>query len=124
MTPERQQRRYISIEMAVRRSGLSEELVQECVMREIVADPLTDGDLCELRRVRRLQELGVNLQGIEVILHMRQQIQSLRAEMERLQRVLGPAMWGQLTWGGATGGDIEAEWRRLPPAIDQDRNER
>ncbi|MBN1656911.1 MAG: hypothetical protein JXA93_00845 [Anaerolineae bacterium] len=113
MTPERQNRTYISIKTAVRRSGLTEELVQECVMRQIVPDPLTGDDLQELRRVRRLQDLGINLQGIEVIMHMREQIQALRAEMERMQRLFGAPTWG----------DVDAEWRRLPPASDQDGGE-
>jgi hypothetical protein len=119
MTPERQARRVISIKTAVRRTGLSEEIVQECVMREMVAAPLTDEDLRELRRIRRLQELGVNLQGIEVIMHMREQIQALRAEMARLQRVFGPPTYGPPTWD-----ELDAEWRVLPPARDQDRSER
>jgi len=114
MTPERQKRTVLSIKTAVRRTGLSEEIVQECVTREIVASPLTDDELRELRRVRRLQELGVNLQGIEVIMHMRQQIEALRAEMARMQRLFGPPTWG----------DIDAEWRRLPTVRDQNRSER
>jgi len=114
MTPQRHTTTTISIKTAIRRSGLSEEVVQECVLREIVADPLTDDDLAELRRVRRLEDLGINLQGIEVILHMRQQIQALRAEMERMQRLLGTPVWS----------DIEAEWHWLPPARDQHGSER
>ncbi|HSJ58684.1 MAG TPA: hypothetical protein VLC95_15985 [Anaerolineae bacterium] len=119
MTPERQQGTYISIRTAVRRSGLSEEIVHECVMRQIVADPLTDDDLRELRRVRRLQELGVNLQGIEVIMHMRQQIQALRAEMDRMQHLFGSPTFGSPSWE-----EIDAEWRRLPPGREEYGSER
>ena len=113
MTPERQERTYISIKTAVRRTGLSEEIVQECVTRQIVTDPLTDQDLGELRRVRRLQELGVNLPGIEVIFHMRQQIQALRAEMDRMQRLFGMPTWDE----------VDTDWRILPPAQDRKRGE-
>lgn len=119
MTPERQKATYISIKTAVRRTGLSEEIVQECVTREIIAAPLTDNDVRELRRVRRLHELGVNLQGIEVIMHMREQIRGLRAEMERLQRLYGTPAYGPPEWS-----DVDAEWRVLPSARDRDRSER
>jgi len=101
---DRHQTRYISIHVAVRRTGLSERLVQECVIRELVQEPLTDTDLAQLRRIRRLQELGVNLPGIEVILQMRQRIQALQAELDRLQGTRTPnwAYW-------------EERWQRLLP---------
>jgi DNA-binding transcriptional MerR regulator len=46
----------------------------------LVAAPLTGPALAELRRIRRLKELGVNVPGIEVILQMRQRILTLQAE--------------------------------------------
>jgi DNA-binding transcriptional MerR regulator len=52
----------------------------------MVTEPFSDQDLARLRRVRRLRELGVNMQGIEVILHMRQRIELLQAELERWER--------------------------------------
>lgn len=104
MTPGRSTRTTISIQTAVRRSGLSKKVVHECVMREIVTEPLTDDDLRELRRVRRLQDLGINLPGIEAIIHMRQQILALRAELDRVQRLFGYPQW-----------QLGAEWRALPP---------
>ena len=74
---------YISIRTATRRTGLTQTVVQKCVARQLVVEPLTETDLAELRRVRRLRELGVNLQGLEIILHMRRRIQALQAELDR-----------------------------------------
>ena len=54
--------------------------------RRLVAVPITSGDLVELRRIRRLRELGVNMPGIEVILHMRRRIRALQTEVERGKR--------------------------------------
>lgn len=46
----------------------------------------TEGDIDQLRRIHRLMEdLGVNLAGVEVILHMRAQIVNLRDEIESLR---------------------------------------
>jgi hypothetical protein len=70
--------------MAVRQTGLSREQVEKIVARSLVVEPLDEADLAELRRVRRLQELGVNLQGIEIILHMRRRLEALRAELARM----------------------------------------
>ena len=95
MAPRQRQREtiYISLSTAVRRTGLSHQQVRECIERQLVAEPLTDRDLAELRRIRRLQELGANLQGIEMILHMRQRIQTLQAELNRLRGTWYPSPW-------------------------------
>ncbi len=46
----------------------------------------TERDVELVLRIQRLMnELGVNLAAVEVILHMREQILSLRAEIERLR---------------------------------------
>jgi hypothetical protein len=37
-------------------------------------------------RARRLMGLGVNIQGVEVVLHMRRRMVSLRSEMDELRR--------------------------------------
>jgi DNA-binding transcriptional MerR regulator len=55
-----------------------------------VEENLSETALCELRRVRRLMSLGVNLHGVEIIMRMRRQrirrrIQELEAELARLQ---------------------------------------
>ncbi|MGD2205283.1 MAG: hypothetical protein PVH17_00775 [Anaerolineae bacterium] len=71
---------YVNISAAARRTGLSQRLVQECIERRLVLEPLTHDDLAELRRIRRLQELGANMPGIEIILHMRRRMEELQAE--------------------------------------------
>ena len=42
----------------------------------------------ELRRIRRLTDLGVNLAGAEIILRMRRRIEELQIEIARLQTLL------------------------------------
>jgi hypothetical protein len=74
--PEKRTR--VSVGMAVQKTGLSQDELGRIVARELVSEPLSESDLAELRRIRRLRELGVNLAGIEVILHMRQRILALR----------------------------------------------
>lgn len=96
---------YIGVSVAIQRTGLPRQVVKECMTRSLVVEPLTDADLAELRRVRRLQELGVNMPGIEIILQMRRRIQSLQADLARLEQM----------WGGHAWTELEALWqRRLP----------
>jgi hypothetical protein len=108
-----QETTVVSLRVAVRRTGLTHEIVQECVQREIVREPLTEEDLVELRRIRRLRELGVNMPGIEIILHMRRRIQALQAEVERQPEMIRP---GEIQIEIRT----EERWQRLlPPALDR-----
>lgn len=111
MTDRHQKTTYITMSTAVRQSGLSFRVVRECVSRRLIIEPLTDADLAELRRIRRLQELGVNLQGIEIILHMRRRIQALQTELDRWQR-----FWDSASWA-----EVDDLWqRRLPWEPDKD----
>ncbi len=71
----------ISLSSAAETVGLSRRIVQHCVALGLVRVPLGEGDLAELRRIRRLHELGVNLAGIQVILHMRRRMDRLLADM-------------------------------------------
>ena len=49
----------------------------------------TEADLERLRMIRRLvDDLGVNLAGVEVILSMRERMLQLQAELEQLRREL------------------------------------
>ncbi|MGD8735786.1 MAG: chaperone modulator CbpM [Anaerolineae bacterium] len=86
MTGQKNRETQISLHIAVRETGLSHRVLRECTARQMVREPLSDQDLVRLRRVRRLRELGINMQGIEVILHMRQRIEKLQAELERWER--------------------------------------
>jgi hypothetical protein len=72
--------------MTIQRTGLSHDQVERIFARGLVVEPLTEADLVELRRIRRLRELGVNMSGIEIILRMRRRIETLRAELEARQR--------------------------------------
>ena len=48
----------------------------------------SDADVERVRCIKRLvDDLGVNLAGAEVILHMREQMDLLRQEVEQLQRL-------------------------------------
>jgi len=48
----------------------------------------SDADVERVRCIKRLvDDLGVNLAGAEVILHMREQLDLLRQEVEHLQRI-------------------------------------
>ena len=50
----------------------------------------SDADVERVRFIKRLvDDLGVNLAGAEVILHMREQMELLRQEMEQLQHRTG-----------------------------------
>ena len=98
-----EERNYTSVSTAMRRTGLSVEIIEECVTRRLVEEPLSDRDLAVLRRVRRLRDLGVNMAGIEVILHMRRRI-------EILQEQSGP--WDQRRqWSTAL--DTSRVWERM-----------
>jgi MerR family transcriptional regulator/heat shock protein HspR len=78
----------ITIIVAARRAGLAPCTVRRYIRRGLASEILTDNDLAELRRIRRLTDLGVNLAGAEIILRMRRQIEELQAEMARLQALL------------------------------------
>lgn len=77
----------ISIRTAARRAAVDGQVVQYCVEVGLMKERLNDADLRELRRVRRLMSLGVNLEGAEIILRMRRRIQELEAELSRLRRL-------------------------------------
>ena len=75
----------ITVTVAARRTGLSPRTVRRYVQCDLLNEALTEADLAELRCIRRLTGLGVNLAGVEIILHMRRQIEELRAEVARLE---------------------------------------
>jgi MerR family transcriptional regulator/heat shock protein HspR len=78
----------ITITVAARRTGMSPRTVRRYVRRGLADEVLTEAELAELRRIRRLTELGINLAGVEIILNMRRQIEALQAEVARLERLL------------------------------------
>lgn len=85
---ERKRTRRITVAKAASRADLDVRVVRRCVEVGVVSEGLTEDDLIDLRRVRRLTSLGVNLPGVEIILRMRRQIEELQAELARLEGVL------------------------------------
>jgi DNA-binding transcriptional MerR regulator len=86
MMENSEQTTSVTIKAAARRAGVDVYVVRHCVEIGLVDRNLTERDLAELRRIRRLMALGVNLPGVEVILRMRRHIQQLQAELIRLER--------------------------------------
>jgi MerR family transcriptional regulator/heat shock protein HspR len=78
----------ITVTVAARQAGLTAHTVRRYIRRGLLSDPLTEADLAELRRIRRLTGLGVNLAGVEVVLQMRRNIEELQAEVDRLRTLL------------------------------------
>jgi MerR family transcriptional regulator/heat shock protein HspR len=85
---QREQNVTFTITFAAYRTGISRRTIRRYIRQGLVNDTLTEAELAELRRIRRLTELGVNLAGVEIILHMRRQIEELQAEVARLQALL------------------------------------
>ncbi|MGD2103731.1 MAG: hypothetical protein PVJ55_01265 [Anaerolineae bacterium] len=84
MMNRREQATSITIEKAARKAGVEVYVARRCVEVGLMERELTEPDLAELRRVRRLMALGINLSGVEVILCMRRRIEELQAELARL----------------------------------------
>lgn len=82
----RRERTTITIRKAARQAGVDVTVVRHCIEVGVFDQRLTQEDLLELRRVRRLMSLGVNLPGAEIILRMRRRIEELEAEIARLER--------------------------------------
>lgn len=105
MARENRDRRYMDVHIIAESTSLSNTQVRHYIARGMVKEPLSEADLAELRRIRRLRELGVNLAGIEIILHMRQRMQSLHNELAHWRR-----------FAGRTGGTGQQDaWQRLLP---------
>ena len=85
---KREQTTHITITVAAHRTGLTPPTVRRYIRRSLVNETLTEADLAELRRIRRLTDLGVNLAGVEIILRMRRRIEELQAEVTRLQALV------------------------------------
>jgi hypothetical protein len=78
----------ITVTIAARRAGLEPQVVRHCVQVGLVDETLTEDELIELRRVRRLIDLGVNLEGVEIILRMRRRIVALQEDLTRLDALV------------------------------------
>lgn len=91
---ERERTTRITITVAARRTGLSPRTIRRYVQRGLVSETLTEADLPELRRIRRLTDLGINLAGVEATLHIRRRIEELKAEVTYLQALLDAVAGG------------------------------
>jgi MerR family transcriptional regulator/heat shock protein HspR len=89
--------RHYSIKIAAELCGVHEQSLRLYERRGLVAPRrspgnvrrYTDADIEQVRFIKRLvDDLGVNLAGVEVILHMRQQLVSAQAELEELRAAL------------------------------------
>ena len=85
---ETRERTALTIKRAARQARVDVTVVRHCIEVGVLKEELTQADLAELRRVRRLKSLGINLAGIEVILRMRRRIEALEADIARLNRRL------------------------------------
>jgi MerR family transcriptional regulator/heat shock protein HspR len=80
----------ITITIAAHRTGLAPCTVRRYIQMGLVDEMLTEAELAEVRRIRRLTDLGINLAGVEIILRMRRQIEELQAEVTRLEALRSP----------------------------------
>lgn len=67
-----------------RRADLPVEIIEHFIEMGVINQPASNNDLAELRRIRRLHDLEVNLAGIEIILQMRRRLAGMQAEIETL----------------------------------------
>ena len=74
----------VKLTVIARQVGLSTAIIKHCLEIDLIRQPLSGDDLAELRRIRRLRMLGVNLSGVEIILRMRRRLQAMQAEMETM----------------------------------------
>jgi hypothetical protein len=81
MTTRGEQQR--ALDSAAHQTGLEPRIIRRFVRVGLVSGSLTEQDLAELRRIRRLIELEVNLAGAEVIVRMRRRIIELQAALEQ-----------------------------------------
>jgi MerR family transcriptional regulator/heat shock protein HspR len=86
MMNEQKETVYISYTVAARRTGVSSRTIRRYIERGLIDEKLTEEHLIRLRRIRRLTGLGINLAGVEVVLHMRRQLEEMRTELERLRK--------------------------------------
>ena len=84
-----------TIRIVAQMVGMHEQSLRMYERKGLICPQRSDGNIrlfsdADVERVlfikRLVDDLGVNLAGAEVILHMREQMELLRQEMERLQR--------------------------------------
>lgn len=87
--------RFYSIKVAAELVGMHEQSLRLYERRGLVtpnrtrgnARRFTEADIEQIRFIKRLvDDLGVNLAGVEVIMHMRQQLLDAQRELDELRR--------------------------------------
>jgi MerR family transcriptional regulator/heat shock protein HspR len=87
-----------TISVAAERCGMHEQSLRMYERRGLITPQrsagnmrrFSDADVEHIRFIKRLvDDLGVNLAGVEVILHMRQQLMEAQGELEALRREVG-----------------------------------
>ena len=88
------EQQYYTIKVAAELCGMHEQSLRMYERRGLVAPRRSPGnirryspqDVEQIRFIKRLvDELGVNLAGVEVIMHMRQQLIEMQEELESLR---------------------------------------
>jgi MerR family transcriptional regulator/heat shock protein HspR len=86
---------YYTIKVAAELCGMHEQSLRMYERRGLIAPRRSPGnirrfsaqDVEQIRFIKRLvDELGVNLAGVEVILHMRQQLIEVQEQLESLRQ--------------------------------------
>ena len=86
---------YYSLEITTTMTRLGPTVIERCVQLGLVQPtrPVTETerystrDIARLRKVRRLiQELGLNWAGVEIVVRLTDELEALKAELERLHR--------------------------------------
>ncbi|MDX1662211.1 MAG: chaperone modulator CbpM [Candidatus Promineifilaceae bacterium] len=89
-------------EMAAELARVTLDFLKECEREQLVrpgrlaggGEGFTARDIHNLARIRRLRDdLGLNLAGVEVVLHMRQRMLELLADLERVERRMARREW-------------------------------
>ena len=88
------QKRYYTIKTAAELCGLHEQSLRMYERRGLIAPQrssgnirqFSDDDVEQIRFIKRLvDDLGVNLAGVEVIIHMREQLIETQRELSELR---------------------------------------
>ena len=88
------EKRFYSIKIAAALCGMHEQSLRMYERRGLIAPQrsvgnirrFSDDDVEQIRFIKRLiDDLGVNLAGVEVILHMRRQMVELQEQLAALQ---------------------------------------
>jgi MerR family transcriptional regulator/heat shock protein HspR len=88
------EQQYYTIKIAAGLCGMHEQSLRMYERRGLIAPQRSPGnirryspqDVEQIRFIKRLvDELGVNLAGVEVIMHMRQQLIEMQEELESLR---------------------------------------